>query len=72
MVHLAERPGDRKRNRNVLLHQRKPLVGTQVLDVFRAPGQKIVERDDLMAAGQQPVAKMGGDEARAPRNQATQ
>ncbi len=61
--HLVDRAGDVDVLRHVGLHEPEPVVLHQVLDVDRRAGQEVVERDDLVAVGEQLLAQVRAQEA---------
>ena len=61
---LAKGPRDRPPIRQVGHDQRRRLV-----DVLAAAAREVVERDDVVSAGYEPVDHVRADEARSPCNE---
>ena len=50
-------------------HKAEMRMGEKVLDVLLAAGDEIVEADDIVALGQEAVAKVGTEKTRAAGDQ---
>jgi hypothetical protein len=48
--------------------KREAGVPAEVFDVPVGPGQQVVQHDDLVAFGEQPVGQVGPQKSRAPRD----
>ena len=55
--HAVERTRDVGERRDVVLDELEPLVADQVRDVVRVAGDEVVEADDLVALGEEAVAR---------------
>ena len=53
---------------DVVVYEEEVLAVFQVLDVLQRPGVEVVDADHAVAVGQQPIAEMGAQESRSPRD----
>ena len=64
MQHVVDRPVDLDRLGDVVLDERKCGLLEQVGDVPPVAGQQVVDADDLVAVGEEPLAQVRADEPR--------
>jgi hypothetical protein len=57
------------RKSDIVPNQLKPRVPKQVLNVQLGARKEVIQANHLIAAGQQPVHKVGAQEACAPRDE---
>jgi len=50
---------------HILLDEGEPGIAEQVRDVVRAPGEEVIDADDGVAVGKEPLAQVRTDEAGA-------
>jgi hypothetical protein len=53
----------RQRLGDIGMDEREPGMRDEMIDIARSPGRQIVDRHDVVAAGQECVAEMGADES---------
>src|SRR5712691_9697387 len=58
-------PFDRNRFRHVCLDEGKVRLIQQVLDVAAAAGEQVVQAENLVALGSEPITEVGSQKARA-------
>src|SRR5207302_8440158 len=63
MQHQVDAPGDLERAGDVARGEAKPGRGRQMRDVGLDPGQETVDRRDLVAFAQEPLAEVRADES---------
>ena len=59
---VVDRVADLQRGRDVVPDVPEPGVGPERVEVFEAPGDEVVDGDDLVPGGQEPLAQVGADE----------
>ena len=64
MEHVVDRPVDRDRLGDVVLDEAEARPFEQVGDVPAVAGQQVVDADDLVPLGEEPLAEVGADKPR--------
>jgi len=67
---IGQQGGQINRVGHVVKHETEMRLREQVLNIFAATGNKIVETDDIMALRQEAVTEMGTQETRPAGDQA--
>jgi hypothetical protein len=57
---------DVKRLADIVVERLEVAVASKVGDVAGRPGDQVINAEDLPAIGEQPLAEVGAEEARAP------
>src|SRR5881275_3092858 len=71
MEDVVERPFDVDVGGDVELDEAEAVAAEEMRDVLRAAGDEVVDADDFVAAGEEEIAEVRAEEARAAGDQRT-